>query len=694
VWFCKDTNGDGKADIKEKAIENYGDRKDPEKTSNGLTWMLDNWIYSANHTSRYRFADGKYIAEASNFRGQWGATQDNYGRPYYNTNSDQLRTDRVDVSYYRRNPNFTGNGINDQVATSNATFPARINPGVNRGYRKGQLRDDGTLASFTAACGPGVYRGDLFPDWVGDIFIAEPSGNFVRRAKATEKNGMIFTENAYKDSEFIGGLDERFRPVNCYTGPDGALYIVDMQQGILQHRIYLTPFLKKQALERGLDKPGNAGRIWRVVPTKETVDNKSPSLEKASTALLVEALSHPNGWRRDTAQRLLVERQDKAAIPALRTLATSGKETLGRMHALYTLIGLNDADENTLTAALNDNDKYVRVAALKYSELLLKSPAASEWMEKIHALSKDKEPQVMLQAILSLGAVTDGKADDLFSALLANPGDHPLWNDAVVSGLAGREFGMITRLCADPAFAKASAHGKKTLVTLAKCVIAENKPGKISATLSLAAIQPAEGRWRTEAIIDGLLAAKSKNAKAGSITLKSTPDGWDLIEKDPTQKDRVKKITDWIAWSGNSASTKVMAAPKLIPEHQKLFDDGKSKYQQFCFACHQMNGKGLAGLAPPLAESEWVEGPHGRLSRIILHGVRGEITAAGVTFNLEMPSLGGALDDQTIAEIMTYVRNEWGNNAEAVTASDVKSVREAESKRGATWTAEELLKIK
>ena len=508
------------------------------------------------------------------------------------------------------------------------------------------------------------------------------------------RSGVVSTENPYKNSEFIGSLDERFRPVNCYTGPDGALYIVDMYQGILQHRIYLTPFLKKQALERGLDKPEHLGRIWRVVPDKGTVSNKSPSLEKAPTTTLIEALSHPNGWRRDTAQRLLVERQDQSAIPALRALATSGKSPLGRLHALHTLSGLGDADAATLSSAITDKDTYVRVAALKCSEPLLKGETANEWMTKIHGATKDKEPQVMLQAIFSLGATPGGKADDLFAALLANPGDHPLWDDAVVSGLAGNEFRMITRVCADPAFATSSAFGKDALKSLAKCVIAENKPGKISATLSLAAIQPSEGRWRTEAIIDGLLAAKPKNAKPGSITLLAPPDGWDVLEKDPKQKDRVKNITDWIAWKGNSASTKIVAAPKLSADHQKLFDGGKMRYQVLCAACHQMNGQGLAGLAPPLAASEWVEGPHGRLSRIIMHGVGGEITAAGVTFNLEMPPLGSALDDQAIAEIMTYVRNEWGNSATPISNSEVKAVRDAESKRSASWTVEELLKIK
>lgn len=229
---------------------------------------------------------------------------------------------------------------------------------------------------------------------------------------------------------------------------------------------------------------------------------------------------------------------------------------------------------------------------------------------------------------------------------------------------------------------------------LAGCVIGENKPGKISATLSLAATQTGEGHWRAEAILDGMLAAKPKNAKSGSIALKSPPDGWKAAIDDPKLADRAKKIGEWIAWSGAGSTAKPVEAAKLAPADQKRFDAGKARYQNLCFACHQLSGQGLPGLAPPLVGSEWVEGPDGRLARIIMNGVKGEITAAGVTFSLEMPGLGGALDDTAISEIMTYVRNEWGNRASVVDAAMVKAVRTAEAKRGEAWSAEDLLKIK
>jgi mono/diheme cytochrome c family protein len=391
---------------------------------------------------------------------------------------------------------------------------------------------------------------------------------------------------------------------------------------------------------------------------------------------------------------LLVERQDKAAIPALRKIAVSGKEALGRMHALYTLAGLKDHDAETLAKALEDKDTYVRIAALKNAEPLLQGESAAPTIKLVFAATKDKDPQVSLQAVFSLGATVDGLADDLFAEMLTNPNSHPLWDDAIVSGLSGREFRMLTRLCADAAFAKSTSQGKESIHALTQAIMGEKNIGKISATLTLAATQPTDGRWRTEAILDGIVAAKPKNAKPGSLTLSAPPEGWHLIEADAKQKDRVKKITEWIAWKGNSAAAKTVTPPTLSAEHKKLFDGGKMHYQILCAACHQLTGAGLAGLAPPLVGSEWVEGPEGRLARIILHGVTGEITAAGVTFNLAMPPLGSALDDQAIAEIMTYVRNEWGNSAAPVTPNAVKAIRATESKRSASWTVEELEKIK
>ena len=162
LWFMRDTDGDGRMDERVEVAKDYGARTSPEHTANGLLHGVDNWIYSANYTFRFQSGEEDWKREPTAFRGQWGIAQDDFGRLFFNSNEDQLRCDYVPAAYLFRNPNLRNPaGLNVQVIKDQAVFPIRVNPGVNRGYRPGQLRPDGTLATFTAACGPTIYRGTI-----------------------------------------------------------------------------------------------------------------------------------------------------------------------------------------------------------------------------------------------------------------------------------------------------------------------------------------------------------------------------------------------------------------------------------------------------------------------------------------------------------------------------------------------------
>ena len=290
---------------------------------NGLLRAMDNWIYSAYGSKRYRFDEaGKLVGETTSTRGQWGIAQDDVGRLFYNHNEDQLRVDLIPYEYLQRNPNLHDPaGSNVRLMPDETVFPARVNPGTNRGYRKGTLRPDGTLRTYTAACGPTIYRGDLFPtEFRGNAFVCEPAGNLVRRDILLEHDGVFSARSAYANTEFLASTDERFRPVNLCTGPDGALYVVDMYRGIIQHKDFLTSYLRQQSLSGGLEKPLDQGRIYRVVPDGTKL-GALPKMTDQSPTALVGCLSHPNGWWRDTAQRLLVEGRSSAAVPPLEKLA-------------------------------------------------------------------------------------------------------------------------------------------------------------------------------------------------------------------------------------------------------------------------------------------------------------------------------------------------------------------------------------
>lgn len=394
------------ADFAKDADPTLGLRMNPEHSGNSLMLAIDNWIYSLYHPFRYRHTDGKWQREPVPQRAQWGLSQDDFGRLYYTSNSDQLRGDMVPPHYFGGKVKQKLPGIGLQVAKDQTTWPARINPGVNRGYQSGTLREDGTLARFTAACGSTIYRGDLFPqDAYGNAFICEPSANFIRRNILTEQDGLVSARNAYEKSEFLASTDELFRPVNLTTGPDGALYIADMYHGIIQHRFFLTSYLRGQAQDRGIDKVVDHGRIWRVVPDGKRAQ-PVVRYSTLSSAELVKQLEHANGSRRDTAQRLLVERKDASVVPTLKTLATSAASPVSRLHALWTLEGIGQLDNATISAALKDGHSKVRSAGVRFLAQTAKQGGnVGAVAAQLLAMVSDASPDVQVQLALALSTL-------------------------------------------------------------------------------------------------------------------------------------------------------------------------------------------------------------------------------------------------------------------------------------------------
>ena len=153
-------------------------------------------------------------------------------------------------------------------------------------------------------------------------------------------------------------------------------------------------------------------------------------------------------------------------------------------------------------------------------------------------------------------------------------------------------------------------------------------------------------------------------------------------------KTSAKKVaTKTPTKSASTAANATAAAKTQLP-------DGKQVYSTTCAACHQVTGEGTAGVFPPLAGSEWVNGDDAKVVRILLHGVTGPIEVAGETFNGMMPPWGGTLKDEDIAAVLTYVRSSWGNKAAPISAAKVASIRAATSSRTAPWTAAELAAVK
>jgi glucose/arabinose dehydrogenase/mono/diheme cytochrome c family protein len=680
LWFMRDTNGDGKADDRKLVANDYGNPTNPEHSANGLMWGLDNWIYNANHTTRFRYKHREWQREPTIFRGQWGITQDDFGQLYHNNNSVALYTDVMPAEYLLRNrhlPNARGANVQLAGTADISVWPARITTGVNRGYRI--LREDGTLPVLTAACGPVIYRGSLFPkSFYGDAFIAEPAGNLVKRLVLEERDGVPRVRNAYDQAEFISSTDERFRPVNLYNGPDGSLYVVDMYRGVIQHRIFLTTYLRNQIKERGLEAPLGMGRVYRVVP-ENAKRNSPPLLAKASPAQLVEALKHNDAWVRETAQRLLVERTDVSIASALRRLATTSPAAATRVHALWTLDGINSLDWPTAAAALRDAEPRVAAAAVRVSERFLASHperTVAALMER----ARWNELAVVRQVALSLGTAQASLADSALREITLRNGKDAYVGDAVTSSISGREAAFVSALIASNPPAGSIENASAVLAVAAAAVMNSGDVEQVE-TLLARLTQPNTAPWIKTALLAGVdrLIPRTDDGtrRTAFISVEPKP----LIayaSSGAPDSSRAAELLKNVRWRGASVDTAALLA-KLTPDQRALYEKGRGAFA-VCAACHQDEGQGMKGLAPALAGSAWVNGSSEAVVRIVLNGKVDQ---------LAMPALN-TLDDEMIAAILTYVRKSWGNDASPISPDTVKSIRGLVAHRDEPWSEEEL----
>jgi mono/diheme cytochrome c family protein/glucose/arabinose dehydrogenase len=402
MYKYTDTNADGVADKKELFYAGVGRVQNMEWQPGGLTWALDNWLYTTYNPFRLRIApDGKVLREETEANGgQWWSAQDNYGKTWWVDGGGEIGPVNFQAPIAYGAFNVPDNFEPDfQVP-----WPA---PGgiadMQGGMRRVRL-PNGTLNHFTAASGVEIYRGDRLPaDLLGDLLFNEPVGRIVRRAKIVVSEGLTQLRNAYSKSEFIRSTDPLFRPVSISNAPDGTLYLADMYTGIIQDAQFVGPnsYLRRKVEQYALDTQHNLGRIWRITYEGTQPDRRRPQMYGETPAQLVQHLGHPNGWWRDTAQKLLVLRQDTSVVPALQTLARTSGNQLARIHALWTLEGLNALDAALARELMKSPDPQIRIQAIRASESLYKAHDKS-FAADYKAMTEDADPSVVIQAMLTL----------------------------------------------------------------------------------------------------------------------------------------------------------------------------------------------------------------------------------------------------------------------------------------------------
>ncbi|GAB3529528.1 dehydrogenase [Pontibacter brevis] len=613
LWYYEINNGQpGKKTLVDGA---YAEGGNVEHQPNGLFRAMDNWIYNAKSTKRYRKVGEEWLIEKTHFRGQWGITQDNYGRLYYNTNPMNLLGDYFAPGFGASNSNQRSvAGFNERIVPDNKVYPIRPTPGVNRGYMEGVLDDSLRLVSFTAACGPVVYRGDLFGEaFASNVFVAEPAGNLIKRNILNDNGYVSGGKQAYQGKEFIASVDERFRPVNLYNAPDGALYIVDMYRGIIQHKTYLTTYLKKEIGLRDLTQPLGYGRIYKVVPKNTKAE--MVTLPDAPDQL-VKLLGHANGWVRDNAQQKIIDRNLAQAIPALRQATKESGKPLLVMHALWTLEGLG---------------------ALKTDEVLasLKQPA---WPVRMQALS-------VLPSVLN--KTNYKQYVPVLEQMVAS-------NDTLAAPYVAFLASYIQPL------------DKVAANNLLQQVVKKYPANKYVADAVISNLQDREEAFQKE-----VLALVPDTAKA--------------IHK------QLHQVVTNIRNARESRNPEALA---------KAFPNGAAMYARSCQTCHGADGNGVTALAPPLNKSEWVTGSKDKLISIVLYGLTGPVQVNGHLYkapeiNGDMPGIGydKSLPNEEVAQLLSFIRKSWQNDADKVSTEDVAKVRQRLSDRQRAFTVQELNEI-
>ena len=447
IFYAEDTTGDGKAD---KRIVLYTGFKqgNQQLRVNGLRWGLDNWVHGANGSHHSRYAAGiKITSQAGrtvdlgsfDFRirpdeglleplsgpSQFGRVRDDWGNWFGVQNSFPLWHYVLEHRYLARNPDFAPPDPRRILTSSNPlVFPAR--PPQKRFHSFNQS------GRFTSACSPMIYRDErLFEDDNAHAFTCEPFHNLVQRVILKRAGESFTAERAEPEGalDFFASEDRWCRPVMARTGPDGALWVVDMYRYMIEHPQWLPAGGKAEM--KPFERSGmEYGRIYRVYKDGKP-PRRIPLLDKLSGTELVTLLEDRNGIIRDMAHRLLVQRKDVSATEALVEMAGRHASAKARLHALCALDGLDRLSATLLKAAFRDPHPEIRRHALRLAES--RWDGEPELLKASVRLADDPNTLVRLQAACSWGESKSAEAGHALAKVAIRDAGNPYVRAAVFS---------------------------------------------------------------------------------------------------------------------------------------------------------------------------------------------------------------------------------------------------------------------
>ncbi|MEP1086559.1 MAG: discoidin domain-containing protein, partial [Algoriphagus sp.] len=445
-----------------------------------------------------------------------------------------------------------------------------------------ETKPDGSLSNVTGSAGNDVFRGDRLPKEIqNQYFYGEPVARIVRQVSVEKEEGLSYLQNTYRKakSEFIQSSDPLFRPVDIATAPDGTMYIVDMYRGIIQQGNWTQAgsYLRTKIQQYQMDDIAGNGRIWRLTHEGMERNKEKPRMYEETPAELVRHLSHPNGWWRDQAQQLIILSQDKSVVKELEKLINTSDNELARIHALWTLEGLNSLDAKMVVRLIQDPRVHMRIQALRAGESLYKY--GEKTLEATYRqATRDPAVDVAIQALLSAYVLNFDAKEDLIKEIM------------------------------------------------------------------------------------------KENSSEGIEVV-----GTQLLER--------------------LAKEKEVAATKFAPQELALFTKGKSIFDSYCSTCHGPKGLGTPTgkgdlLAPAFSGSPRVMGHPEYAVKTLLHGLTGAIE--GKEYEGIMIAMDGN-DDEYIASVVSYIRNDFGNSGTFVSPEFVAEVRKESSSKDGTYDFDELI---
>lgn len=520
ILFARDTNGDGAADERTVLCTGFV-LSNPQHRVNGFCYGLDGWLYLgsgasseditcvrtgevvnvAGRDSRFQPDDGLLQAESGET--QFGRCRDDWGNWFGNSNSHPLFQFVVSDRYLGRNP-YVPSPHPRVFLTDPPTAP----PVYPSSRTVDRFNDLFAEDRFTSACSPTIFRDStLGPDVQGAAFVCEPVHNLVSRLMLSS-DGNVLQARRHPDetaSEFLGSRDNWFRPTRLATGPDGTLWVADMYRMVIEHPEWIPEAWQERLnLYAGNDR----GRIYRVF-RRDAAPGESPTfaipdLTRRSDSELVHELRSSNGWRRDTAQLLLTQRDSIAADAeaALHRLL-SEPDPLARLHAMCVLDQRALLSGDELIELLGDEHPGVVKNAAAISESWLDEPSI---VAAVCDLAGHADQRVRLQAALSLGESDADAAAAALARLATDPAGDAWQQAAVLSSARARGESILAAVLRD----SPAAEDRSQLVSQLIATTLGDDPASGAARV-LAAIQPEAGSdlrdWRflaLGAVLDAL----------------------------------------------------------------------------------------------------------------------------------------------------------------------------------------------